>query len=147
MSGPTPEIEKPLNDLDGSIVAQMIEVGLLARYRNDIAGSTEARHRIRAELLARGWILPPHTYEGDVGVTVRHAGQPKSMAKMSRLYQFTEYPGIAAFIRERTNTDATRLDGRAIRMVFEAHATADDIAALMDGERALLDHIGVGTAD
>lgn len=62
----TPEIDEPHNDLDGSIVAQLIEVGLLARYRNDLAGSTEARHRIREELLARKWILPPHTYDGDV---------------------------------------------------------------------------------
>lgn len=147
MPAPTSEIEEPLNHLDDSIVAQLIEVGLLARYKNDIAGSTQARRKIRAELLARGWVLPPHTYEGDVGVTVRHAGQPQSMAKMSRMYQYTEYPGIAAFIRKQTNTDAIRLDGRAIRMVFEAYATADDIAALTDGERALLDHIGVGTAD
>jgi len=62
----TPEIESPLNQLDDSIVAQLIEVGLLARYRNDIEGSTEARRRIRAELLSRGWVLPPYTYEGDV---------------------------------------------------------------------------------
>ena len=66
MPGPTPEIEPPLNHLDGSIVAQLIEIGLLARYRNDIEGSTEARRRIREELLARGCVLPPHTYEGDV---------------------------------------------------------------------------------
>lgn len=66
MPGPTPEIEEPLNHLDGSIVAQLIEVGLLARYRNDIEGSSEARRRIREELLAKGWTLPPHTYEGDV---------------------------------------------------------------------------------
>lgn len=66
MPGPTPEIEPPLNHLDGSIVAQLIEVGLLARYRNDIEGSTEARRRIREELLTRGWVLPPHTYDGDV---------------------------------------------------------------------------------
>ncbi|WFE77304.1 hypothetical protein [Roseinatronobacter sp. S2] len=62
----TPGIEKPLNHLDGSIVAQLIEVGLLARYRNDIAGSTEARRKIREELLARKWILPPHTYDSDI---------------------------------------------------------------------------------
>lgn len=66
MPGPKPEIEEPINHLEGSIVAQIIEVGLLARYRNDIEGSTEARRRIRKELLARKWILPPHTYAGDV---------------------------------------------------------------------------------
>lgn len=66
MPEPTPEIEEPQNHLDGSIVAQLIEVGLLARYRNDHAGSTEARRRIREELLARRWVLPPHTYDGDV---------------------------------------------------------------------------------
>lgn len=66
MPEPTPEIEEPLNHLDGSIVAQIIEVGLLARYRNDHAGSIEARRSIRAELLARGWVLPPYTYDNDV---------------------------------------------------------------------------------
>lgn len=77
----------------------------------------------------------------------RYTGQPDSMAKMNRLYLFADHPGIAAFIRDQTNTEATRLDGRAIRAVFETNATGDDIAALTDGERALLDHIGVGTAD
>lgn len=66
MPEPTPEIDPPLNHLDGSIVAQLIEVGLLARYRNDLAGITEARRRIREELLARKWILPPYTYDDDV---------------------------------------------------------------------------------
>jgi len=74
----------------------------------------------------------------------QHASQPESMAKMNRMYQFTEYPGIAAFIRDQTNTYATRLDGRGIRMIFEAHATADDIATLTVKERTLLDRIGVG---
>lgn len=55
----------------------------------------------------------------------QHTSQPESMAKMNRLYLFAEYTGIAAFIREQTNTDAIRLDGRAIRMVFETPATAD----------------------
>lgn len=61
-----PSTEKPHNDLDGSIVAQIIEVGLLARYRNDIEGATAARRKIRDELLAKGWVLPPHTYEDDM---------------------------------------------------------------------------------
>lgn len=61
-----PLTEKPLNDLDGSIVAQIIEVGLLARYRNDIQGATDARRKIRDELLAKGWVLPPHTYDDDL---------------------------------------------------------------------------------
>lgn len=61
-----PLTEKPLNDLDSSIVAQIIEVGLLARYRNDIQGATDARRKIRDELLAKGWVLPPHTYDDDL---------------------------------------------------------------------------------
>lgn len=48
-----PSTEKPLNNLDSSIVAQLIEVGLLARYSNDIEGATDARRKIRDELLAR----------------------------------------------------------------------------------------------
>ncbi|MGY6547964.1 MAG: hypothetical protein ACXIU7_03020 [Roseinatronobacter sp.] len=66
MPEPTPEIKPPLNHLDGSIVAQLIEVGLLARYRNDLPGGIEARRKIREELLARKWILPPHTYDSDI---------------------------------------------------------------------------------
>lgn len=64
--GPSPSTEKPHIDLDGSIVAQIIEVGLLVRYRNDIEGAAAARRKIRDELLAKGWVLPPHTYEDDM---------------------------------------------------------------------------------
>lgn len=66
MPGPRSSTVKPHNDLGGSILAQLIEVGLLARYHNDIEGAADARRRIRDELLAKGWVLPPHTYEGDV---------------------------------------------------------------------------------
>lgn len=53
------------SDLNDSIVAQMIEVGLAARYSNDFEGLTWARRKLREELIAKGWVLPPHTYETD----------------------------------------------------------------------------------
>jgi hypothetical protein len=54
------------SDIDNSTVAQLIEVGLVARYRNDPDGVDRARREIRAELLAKKWVLPPHTYDDDM---------------------------------------------------------------------------------
>jgi hypothetical protein len=48
-----------------SLVAQLVEVGLAARYKNDLDSLQRARQAIRKELLARGWVLSPHTDESD----------------------------------------------------------------------------------
>lgn len=51
------------SDLDGSVIAQLLETGLLARYgHHDPEGLSWAREAIREELLLRGWTLPPYTY-------------------------------------------------------------------------------------
>lgn len=56
--------DRPLNEarseLDASIIAQLIECGLVARYAKDPEGMGHARTAIQAELTARGWILPPY---------------------------------------------------------------------------------------
>lgn len=46
-------------------VAQLIEVGLVARYGNDLEGLNLARQAVRQELIAKGWALPPYTNETD----------------------------------------------------------------------------------
>lgn len=54
------------SDLDGSVIAQVLEAGLLARYgRHDPEGLSWARRAIREELLRRGWTLAPYTYPDD----------------------------------------------------------------------------------
>ncbi|GFE65099.1 hypothetical protein KIN_21730 [Litoreibacter roseus] len=50
------------SDLDDSIIAQLIECGLHARYSKDVKGGWWARAQIREELLKRGWTLPPYTH-------------------------------------------------------------------------------------
>lgn len=50
------------SDLDGSVIAQLLEVGLLARYgHRDPEGLGWARRAIREELLRRGWTLAPYS--------------------------------------------------------------------------------------
>lgn len=53
------------SDMDDSVIAQLLEVGLLARYGRDPEGLTSARKAIREELRRRGWTLPPYTYPDD----------------------------------------------------------------------------------
>lgn len=51
------------SDLDDSIIAQLLECGLVARYgTRDPEGAKQAREAVRTELQRRGWILPPYTY-------------------------------------------------------------------------------------
>ena len=56
--------DRPLNEvrseLDGSVIAQLIECGLVARYGKDPEGLAFARAAIDAELTAKGWVLPPY---------------------------------------------------------------------------------------
>lgn len=66
MTPQTPPNREPRSDLDNSIIAQLLECGLVARYRGDLDGGNDARRKVRDELLEKGWILPPYTYEGDV---------------------------------------------------------------------------------
>lgn len=77
-------------------------------------------------------------------MTCCYPGQPESMVAMHSTYILADWPGIMAFIRRQTDTQATQLDGRAIRAVYEAHATKADLAALNDDDRALLVHLGTG---
>lgn len=50
------------NDLEHSVIAQLIEVGLLARYGNrDPKGLQWARQAVLEELRQKGWTLPPYT--------------------------------------------------------------------------------------
>lgn len=49
-------------DFGGSIVAQLVEVGLHARYSTDVEGGRLAKERIAAEVRSKGWDLPPYTY-------------------------------------------------------------------------------------
>lgn len=50
------------NNLEHSIVAQLIEIGLLARYgSHDPEGLQRARKAVLAELREKGWNLPPYT--------------------------------------------------------------------------------------
>ncbi|MCA0964982.1 hypothetical protein [Salipiger bermudensis] len=51
------------SDLSDSIIAQLLEVALVARYgMRDPDGLQDARWKIRAELMRKGWTLPPYTY-------------------------------------------------------------------------------------
>ncbi|MBM7069706.1 hypothetical protein [Actibacterium sp. 188UL27-1] len=54
------------SDLDGSIIAQLMECSLHARYSKDAKGGRWARAQIREELLKRGGTLPPYTYAKEV---------------------------------------------------------------------------------
>lgn len=49
------------SDLDDSVIAQLLEVGLLARYGRDPEGLSWARQEVREELLRRGWTLAPYS--------------------------------------------------------------------------------------
>lgn len=54
------------SDLDNSIIAQLLECGLVARYGSrDPEGAQWARQAVRDELLAKGWTLPPYTDDTD----------------------------------------------------------------------------------
>ena len=48
-----------------SSIAQLIEIGMTARYGNDLDGLNRTREAVRDELLARSWVLPPFTSEAD----------------------------------------------------------------------------------
>lgn len=56
------KVSREKGDLDDSTIAQLIECGLVARYRNDPDGLWWARRAVREELVAKGWTLPPYTY-------------------------------------------------------------------------------------
>lgn len=49
-------------DFGGSIVAQLIEVGLHTRYSNDIEGGRCAKDMIAIEVQSKGWDLPPYSH-------------------------------------------------------------------------------------
>ncbi|MDA7966219.1 hypothetical protein [Ruegeria sp.] len=49
-------------DFGGSIIAQLVEVGLHARYSKDIDGASWARERLTMEAKAKGWALPPYSH-------------------------------------------------------------------------------------
>jgi len=62
---------KPENNVfSESPIAQLIEVGLVARYAraNDFEGLQKARNAVREELLRKGWTLPPYTHEHERAV-------------------------------------------------------------------------------
>lgn len=51
---------------DMSIMAQLIMLGLIARYGDcDPEGLTWARQALQTELKEKGWILPPFRVEGE----------------------------------------------------------------------------------
>lgn len=53
------------SDLDDSVIAQVLECGLVARYGRDLEGLNWARDQIRKELQEKFWALPPYTYSSD----------------------------------------------------------------------------------
>lgn len=59
------------SDLDDSVIAQLLECGLHARYSQDVEGGWWARDQIRDELLRRGWTLPPYAREHDLADTIQ----------------------------------------------------------------------------
>ena len=61
-------------------------------------------------------------------------------------YALAKYPGIEAFVRQRSSSKVTRLDGRSIKSFIEAHATADDLSEMTDDDRALLAKLDVDIA-
>ncbi|WP_206077030.1 type II toxin-antitoxin system HicB family antitoxin [Palleronia sediminis] len=48
-----------------SVISQLIEAGLAARYRNDLVGLNRVRQVVREELLAKDWELPPFSDDTD----------------------------------------------------------------------------------
>ena len=51
------------DDIETSAVAQLIECGLLVRYKGDPDGLSWARQQVRDEKQAKGWVLSPYTYD------------------------------------------------------------------------------------
>jgi hypothetical protein len=49
-------------DIETSAVAQLIECGLVARYKDDPDGLKWARQQVRNEMRAKGWVLSPYTF-------------------------------------------------------------------------------------
>jgi len=53
------------HDIETSAVAQLIECGLVARYKGDQDGLKWARQQVRDEMQAKGWVLSPYTFDKD----------------------------------------------------------------------------------
>jgi len=54
------------DDIETSAVAQLIECGLVARYKGDIDGLKWARKQVRDEMQAKGWLLSPYAHKGNL---------------------------------------------------------------------------------
>lgn len=109
------------SDLGSSIVAQLIECGLVARYGRTSEGLKWARQAVRDELLANGWTLSPYT----------DAVHDFSHAVMHRV---SDWPVLAQIVAARKSA-ALRLESCAVAALY-SDANNDDWAAMSDAERA-----------
>lgn len=118
----TPDTKRnACSDLDDSIIAQLLECGLVSRYgARDPEGAKQAREAVRAELLRKGWTLPPYTDAHDF----RHAA----------LHRMADWPILAQLVAAKKSA-ALRLDSRTVAAVY-ADASKDDWAAMSSGEHA-----------
>lgn len=116
--------EKPdmSSDLDHSIIAQLLECGLVARYgARDPEGAQQAREAVRTELLANGWTLSPYT---DAAHDFRHAS----------MHRMADWPVLAQLVAAKKSA-ALRLDSRTVAALY-TDADKDDWAAMSPGEHA-----------
>ena len=111
---------EPNSDLDDSIIAQLIECGLVSRYGRDLEGLQWARQAVRDELLAKGWNLPPYS---DAAHDFRHAAT----------HRMADWPILARIVAAR-NSDARRLDSRMVAALYSEAAT-DEWDAMSPSER------------
>lgn len=62
-------------------------------------------------------------------------------AVMHALYRLADYPVLASLARERT--EATKLDGRACRYIYEAALPRIDWRSVSESERAFMRSLGI----
>ena len=92
------------DDIETSAVAQLIECGLVARYKGDPEGLKWARNQLRKEVQAKGWILSPYS---DAAHDFSHQA----------MHQLSDWPVLERLVRAR-KSGAKRLDSRAIAAIY-----------------------------
>lgn len=103
-------------------------------------------HMLRAATKARSALAVLAAELGEPSPDMAQAlaiiGQSDDPAILHALYTLADYPVLAALAAERT--EATRLDGRACRAIYEDARQRIDWQAMPPHEREFAQRLGVG---
>ncbi len=92
------------SDSNSSVIALLIESGLVAQYGHSPEGLQWARQAMREELLAKGWTLSPYTDE------------PHDF-RYAAMHRIADWPALTKIMRSRKSA-ALRLDSRSVAALY-----------------------------